>query len=128
MDVFKSILGIGPRLRKQMLASDDFSTLTTRVFPVVSKVDEKLPFVSFFRVGTEETQVKDYRGPRKATYQIQIFSEDWESGVNVAEAACNALHGYHDDVIREVLFTDASENFDATIPAYVQILTFLVRI
>lgn len=128
MDAFSHIFGIGTRLRRRLLASEDFTSITGRIFPVVSKVDETMPFVSFFRSSTEGNATKPLvRGPRKAVYQFQIFSQNWEETVRLAVATVEALHGYRDDAITSCYFMDASENFDNSCDAYVQILTFEVR-
>ncbi len=128
MDAFSHIFGVGVRLRRRLLASKDFTSLTDRVFPVVSKVDETMPFVSLFRSSTEGTATKPLvRGPRKAVYQFQIFSQNWEETVRLAVAAVEALHGFRDEAVSSCLFMDASENFDSSCDAYVQILTFEVR-
>lgn len=121
---YKTILAIGPALRRALLDDPEFAALTDRVIPVVSEVDQKLPFVTFFRSSVTEEQVKGTAGPRKAVMQFQVFSSSWSSGLEIAEVIVDRLDGYRDDTVRRCFFTGASEDFDYNVPAYVQVLTF----
>lgn len=121
----KTILSAGTRLRAALEpVLDEFGA---RIFPVVSAVDEQLPFVTYFRAGTGETAVKSATGPRETVIQFQIFSKEYGQGLRIAEAAVETLDGFRDDTVRYCAFLDSSENFDGAVPAYVQIMTFKVK-
>lgn len=123
-----SILGCGPRLRRALLDNPEFTAITDRVVPVISETDQPMPFVTFFRASASETPVKGTAGPREAIFQFQIFTADWSPGLALAEIVARTLNGYADTLIRRCTWEDSSENFDMNVPAFVQILTFKVKI
>ena len=62
----KTILSAGTRLRAAL--EPVVAAHGARIFPVVSAVDEQLPFVTYFRAGTSETGVKPPgAGPRESS-------------------------------------------------------------
>ncbi|MDE7402011.1 MAG: hypothetical protein K2M87_01215, partial [Muribaculaceae bacterium] len=81
MAAYSSILSCGVRLRKALLNSAQFRKLTDRVFPVVSRVDEKKPFVSFHRAETIQGENMDGRPPREGYFQFQVYTAEREEGV-----------------------------------------------
>lgn len=126
MDAYNKVFDCGVRLRGAMIESE-VGKLTDRIFPVSTQVTTKLPFITFFRSGIEEVQVKSCRGPRTAYFQIQIYANDWSEGAAIASAVDECLDGYNDDGIRSCTLIDASENYDPTVPAYMQIMTYKVK-
>lgn len=127
MAAFDTVFGIGVHLRSRLLASSEVTAETDRVFPVATQVDTPLPFITYFRSGMEEQQVKDGRGPRAAYFQLQIYASTWGQCAAIAKAVDTALGSFRDEAVRECILTDASENFDPTIPAFVQVLTYRVK-
>lgn len=125
MAAYNTIMSAGVSLRRAMLAT---GIGTDRIFPVATPVDTELPFVTFFRSGVDTTEIKDGRGPRSGFYQIQIYSETWTEGIEIAERIDAVLSGYADDKVRRCVLTDAMENHDPSVPAYMQILTYKVKI
>lgn len=118
----------GITLRKALLADDGFKSTGASVFPVSVEVSQKLPFVTFYRTSVDPEAVKTGRGPRSVFFQFQIYSDDWEQGLDIAAQTFDVLDGYADETIRECRCTDAHENHDPTVPAYIQILTFKVKL
>ncbi|WP_303745038.1 hypothetical protein [uncultured Duncaniella sp.] len=122
----KTILSAGTRLRAAL--EPVVAAHGARIFPVVSAVDEQLPFVTYFRAGTSETGVKPPgAGPRETVIQFQVFSAGYGEGLEIAEEMLEAIDGFTDDRVRYCAMMDSSENFDGAVPAYVQIMTFKVK-
>lgn len=128
MAVYDSIFTAGVHLRAALMASPAVTAQTKRIFPVVSRIDEKKPFVSFHRVGTDEAAIKSGIGPRSAVWQFQVFSSDWEEGLRIAEAIAGTLDGFRNETVRYCALEGASENFDYASDAYLQLLTFKVKV
>lgn len=125
MDVSDNILTAGLALRKVILGIPGLGT--DRIFPISVRVEQPMPFVTFFRSLLEEDAVKAQEGPRTAHFVVQIYSGEWSQGVDIASRIASYLDGYRDDHITICRLEDAVENFDPTIPAYVQILSFKVK-
>ncbi len=126
MDVSDNILKAGVYLRRLILDIPDLGT--TRIFPIIAKVDQPKPFITFYRAGLDESAVKSGRGPRTAHFVVQIYSDSWEEGIEIASLIADRLDGYQDDYIQSCRLADAPENFDPTVPANIQILFFTVKI
>lgn len=129
MGAFDTVLSCGPRLRARLLESEEVREKTTRIFPVVSRSDEKLPFIAFARTGLREEAVKPGVGPQVAYFEFQIYAQTWKESLEIADAVNKALTGFQDDAIRLCrLDSAAPEDFFEAAPAYVQSLTFMIKI
>lgn len=126
MGVYDKVFDCGIRLRKAILDSP-VAEVTDRIFPVSTQVSTQLPFVTFFRSGMDETSVKDTRAPRTAYFTIQVYSDDWQQAAEIASLIDDRLEDFRDEGIRSCQLMDTSENFDYTVPAYIQILTYKVK-
>lgn len=126
MDAFNTVLTCAPRLRAALMANPAITAHTDRIFPVVSKADEQLPFIAFYRSGIESENTKS--DPcRAAFYEFQIYSGTWKEGLELAEAVIDTLDGFADDAIRFCRLWGGEEDFFKDAPAYVQTLTFRVK-
>lgn len=124
---YEGLLTCGTRLRKVLLDDAEFRAMTDRVIPVVTQIDQPLPFVTYFRAGVSMTPVKGTRGPASVNYQFQIYTAEWPEGARIAARVLEVLDGYADEDIRSCVLTDSVENHDPSVPAFMQVLTFEVR-
>ncbi|MCM1369831.1 MAG: hypothetical protein NC204_05600 [Candidatus Amulumruptor caecigallinarius] len=127
MDAYNSIISCGPRLRMALMTDGRLEAVGDRVFPVVSRSNEQLPFIAFARTDTFEDSVKGARGPMAAIYEFQIYSETWEEGLRIADAVADVLDGFRDDAIRACRLMASNEEFFAPAKAYVQSVSFKVK-
>lgn len=126
MDASDNILTAGVTLRRLII--DAIGMEGDHVFPVTTSVDMPLPFVTFFRSGVEEDTVKSLTGPRTGHYVVQVYASTWSESVKIASDISAALDAYFDETIKVCRLEDASENFDPSVPAYMQLLYFKVKI
>lgn len=126
MDVSNNIFKAGVYLRRLILGIPDLGT--DRVFPIIAKVDQPKPFITFFRAGVDESPVKGGVGPRQGHFVVQIYTDDWSEGIEIASRIADRLDGYQDDYLQLCRLADAPENFDPTAQANMQILFFKVKI
>lgn len=125
--LYECMRRVGEQLRKALLENPAVSSVTTRVMPVASPINQQLPFITYFRSGTEITAVKNQIGSPQMYYQFQIYSEDHRTGAELAEAVVETLHGYTDEHIRICVLSEWAENNDPNIPAFMQIVQFRIK-
>lgn len=120
--------------------------MVTAVYPVwATDEDAKLPYVVYYRGGSQITPVKEPVGlsqysPSGAdgcTITVQVYDSDYDRGMEIIEAAREAIEGKKihytddDDPARELTIgcskiTDSSEDWDSGI--YLQQISVTCRI
>lgn len=126
MDVSDNILTAGIRLRKEIM--DATGLKDDKVFPITTSVDMEMPFVTYFRASVEEDTVKSQQGPRTGHFVVQVYSAGWSEGIELASQIASRLDAYAGEGITVCRLEDATENFDPSVPAFMQVLYFKVKI
>lgn len=122
------ITELGSYLRSKLLDNPEILAQTeTRIIPVATPVDMKLPFITFFRSETLLTPVMTSVGAMSAVYQFQIYTDEHDQGERIAHEVLATLDNLRDERVRLCKLLNWAESHEATVPAFVQILTFDVR-
>ena len=124
-----SILSAGEIVRSILAEDETIAATVTAIYPIVVNT-ATLPYIVYRRIGLEQVAVKGSRGADKAQIEVDVYTEGYTEGVELAEAVRDALDnatGSTDDlVMRSCLLTDAQEGWQDD--AYIQQLVFEVRI
>lgn len=121
-------LSAGKILWKLLTEDAAISGMVTKVFPVVTDTAQ-LPYIAYRRMKIEPGAFKTGNAD---TIQVEVFcfSEDYEGGIELAEAVREALDCRQAEIeglrMRSCLLTDGEETWQDD--AYVQRLVFTIKI
>lgn len=124
-------LSVGKVIRK-ILTEDGAvkEAKVTKVFPVVTD-KAILPYIAYRRASVDANALKGITVNNADTTAIEVvcFTEDYESGVALAEAVRNALDGRQAEVdglrMRSCILTNSEEAYQDD--AYLQKLVFTIK-
>lgn len=125
-------LSAGIVLRAVLLQDPAVSALCSTVFPIVSEVEATLPYIMFRRSALTTTPTKGGASSDTVEMEVACFTYDYDSGLALAEAVREALDGIqatHDGmVLRCCTLIGSEEVFDDDRDAFIQLLTFSIRV
>lgn len=129
MDVPKTLLSAGYVIRAMLLADEAVAERVQRIFPVAADT-AVLPYILYRRSAMGQTPVKQQPGAGTAQIELCCFTEDYDEGVELAEAVKAALDGKQGEAegvfMRSCHYEDGEEAWQDD--AYVQQLVFNVKI
>ena len=119
------------------------SAVSSKVYPIVSEADAKLPYICYRRAGLQVRPVKGAPGADSATIEVLCYAQTYKHSVRMAEAVREALDGVQAEIeldadeeegegdgailaARSIVLSDASEGWSDD--AYFQSLTFVINI
>lgn len=125
----KSSISVGEIVRHVLMEDIQVSNKVRKIFPVV--VDNAtLPYIVYRRSGMRQDPTKHERGADTVMMQIVCYTEDYQSGVELAEAVRDALDGKwaeHDGLrMRSCTLSDCQESWVDN--AFVQNLIFTIKL
>ena len=118
-----------------VLANDaGVTSITSRIFPVVSEKDSPLPYICYRRASNETTAAKNIPGANACIVELACYAATYAGSIKLAEAVRNALDGIQAEftdgtdrlVARSIQLMDSEEGWADD--AYFQTLTFAIRI
>lgn len=125
----KSSLSAGEIIRAVLTQDEAVSALTTNVFPVVAD-EARLPYIVYRRSHMEQNPLKSTRGADTIGIEVLCYTENYASGVELAEAVRSALDCKQAEIdglqMRSCYLTDSEEAWQDD--AYVQQLIFTIKI
>ncbi len=128
-----SSLSAGKIIRKILTENGEIAGMSvTKVFPVVTDA-AILPYIAYRRRSNDAAAVKSQSAAVNAdttVIEILCFTEDYESGISLAEAVRAALDGRQAEVdglrMRSCILTDSEETWQDD--AFVQRLVFTIKV
>lgn len=125
----KSSISVGEVVRHVLMEDIQVSSRVRKIFPVV--VDNAtLPYIVYRRSGMKQDPTKQVRGADTVVMQIVCYTEDYQSGVELAESVRDALDGKwaeHGGLrMRSCTLSDCQESWVDN--AYVQNLIFTINL
>lgn len=128
MEIRRSSLSVGKIIRKVLTEDAEVQSKVTKVFPVVTD-KALLPYIAYRREGFEPGLFKGGNADT-VSVEIAVFSADYESGIDIAEAVRVALDGCQADLyglrMRSCYLSDSDEGYQDD--AYVQRLVFTIKV
>ena len=121
-------LSVGKIIRKLLIEDAEIKARVTKVFPVVTDT-AKLPYIAYRRKSHDPNV---FKGGNADTVSVEalVFTEDYESGVELAEAVRRVLDGAQAKIdgltMRSCYFADGEEAYQDD--AYVQKLVFTIKV
>lgn len=123
-----TVLSGGRALRRLLLDSPEVTAITKRIFPVVSSVEEKNPYMVYRRIELDRDPVKKNMSADTAFFSLWIFADTYEESLDLAEAAYSCLDGFRGEAegvyIGRLWLEDASEDAVSEDGTMVQQLVF----
>lgn len=92
----------------QILVDADIPTLKNKIFPLIAVPNTTFPFLVYRRIGYRPQDNKDYRG-EIVVMEMNIASETYAEGVDVANKVADTLIGKETDLIQDINLTNVSE-------------------
>lgn len=122
----RTSLSAGSIVRKILLASNDVSKKTTKIYPVVTD-KAVLPYLLYRRSALQHNAVKGGgQGADTAQIDVICYTNGYEEGLDLAEAVRAALEYAQTSEMRGCTLVDAEEGWEDD--AYFQQLVFNVKI
>jgi ABC-type branched-subunit amino acid transport system substrate-binding protein len=125
----KSVLSAGKIISHVLKTNTEVQSRVTDIFPIMNN-KATLPYVYYRRVGYSQDSQKIGRGADTAVIQVVCCTEDYESGVDLAESVRNALDHQQAEldglVMRSCKLTESDESWSND--AFIQNLIFTVKI
>lgn len=122
-------LSAGIAIRGVLMATEGIAGKVTRIFPVLAQ-KATLPYICFHREGVEVLPDKGLPAPDHTTVEVECYTADYDSGVELAERVRAALDGAQWEgggiTLRRCYYRDSRE--DWANDAYVQVLAFEVSV
>lgn len=125
-----SALSTGKAIYSLLSADETLRRMTTKMFPVVAD-SANLPYIAYRRVSLDNVPQKMGMGADTVRMEVNVFTEEYETGVELAEKVREVLECYGSREVAGLLmrscYLEASEETWSD-DAYVQRLVFCVRI
>ena len=101
-----------------------------RIYPLVSKVDCKFPFIVYQRMSCLPTYTKDGLIAEEQNYSITVLADTYSDSVELADAVRDALElergTFSGQYIRNIKLTSVNESWVSD--TYVQELNFTIEL
>ena len=82
--------------------------LGDKVFPLVANPNTTFPFLVYRRIGYQPRNNKDFIG-EIVTMELNIASESYQEGVDIANSVADILQGRETDIIETIQLVNVSE-------------------
>lgn len=99
---------IGKEINK--LLKNNVLGLGDKVFPLVANPNTKFPFLVYRRIGYQPRSNKDYVG-EIITIEINIATETYQEGVDIANSVADILQGKKTDIIETIQLVNVYEMY-----------------
>ena len=112
---------IGKEINR-LLQEGNAYKIKDKVFPLVANANTTFPFLVYRRIGYQPRNNKDYIG-EIVTMEINIATETYNEGVEIANSVADILQGQSTDLIEDIQLTNVNELFLQD--TFIQSLQFL---
>ena len=124
-------LQTGKAINALLSANEEVTRMVgDRIYPLVSKVDSKFPFIVYQRMSCVPTYTKDGLISEEQNYSITVLADTYSDSVELADAVRDALEleqgtfaGQH---IRNIKLTSVNESWVSD--TFVQELNFIIEL
>lgn len=129
MSIPRTALSAGIVVRDMLLADEEVTSRTTRIFPIV--IDEaKTPYILYRRASLQHNPTKSGSpGADTIIMEVECYTSNYAEGIELAEAVRRALdykQGEKDGTkIRSCVFDGSEEGWEND--AYIQHLDFTIK-
>ena len=128
----KTSLSAGEIVRSVLLENEEITARTSRIFPVATPDPSaaRMPYMVYARTALTTTSVKTGEPSDKISMTIYVFTEDYDSGVELAELVRGTLDHKQSRTrgVRSSTLVGGDESYDLEANAYRQSLTFEFQI
>lgn len=126
-------LSAGKIIRKILTENEEIQSLgITKIFPVVTDA-AILPYIAYRRTSLTAQPAKSPAGvfnPDETVVEVLCFTQDYESGITLAEAVRAAMDGKQAESggirMRSCIMTDSEETWQDD--AYIQRIVFKIKV
>ena len=124
-------LQTGKAINALLSANEEVTRMVgDRIYPLVSKVDCKFPFIVYQRMSCLPTYTKDGLIAEKQNYSITVLADTYSDSVELADAVRDALElergTFSGQYIRNIKLTSVNESWVSD--TYVQELNFTIEL
>lgn len=129
-----SITALSAGLAIRNILADALKGQVTGVFPIGSRDNTRMPFVTYRRTGIQVDPTKDHEGIDMCTIDISVYSADYGTGVKIIEEIRDCLEFHRiqctkaDDGFDLLMdctkMADCEEGLSPTSDAFLQVITF----
>lgn len=92
------------------LLKNNVQGLGDKVFPLIANPNTTFPFLVYRRIGFVPRSNKDYMG-EQVTMELNIASEKYEEGVDIANDVADLLQNKETDIIETIQLVNVTEMY-----------------
>lgn len=120
-------ISVVKELYKILKSDDDLVKITKgQIYPVVSEIDVKFPYVIFGKHGLSTETTKSGLRFDRVTINFLVAAKTYSEAVDIAERIRTLLEFKRDDYFIQISLQDVTDDFDFSSDAYTQQLNFQI--